>query len=131
VNKTAKIGKTYMAHFVWAMISYGLVLSASVLILKTIPDPDAPWRIPVALAPIVPAIYGLIAFVRFMGGMDELQRSIQLEGIAFGFGGTAILTFGYGFLQGVGFPTLNWTFIFPLMIGLWGIGVAVAGRRYR
>jgi hypothetical protein len=80
---------------------------------------------------MVPAIYGLIAFVRFMGALDELQRSIQLEAIAFGFGGTAVLTFGYGFLQGVGFPTLNWTFIFPLMIGLWGIGVAVAGRRYR
>jgi hypothetical protein len=131
MNTTGKTGKTYIAQFGWAMIAYGLVLLASVLILKSNPDPDALWRIPVALAPLLPAIYGLMAFVRFMGGMDELQRSIQLEAIAFGFGGTAVLTFGYGFLQGVGFPTLNWTFIFPLMIGLWGIGVAVAGRKYR
>jgi hypothetical protein len=131
MNTTSKTGRTYRVQFGWAMIAYGLVLLASVLILKSNPDPDAPWRIPVALAPIVPATFGLIAFVRYMGGMDELQRSIQLEAIAFGFGGTAVLTFGYGFLQGVGFPTLNWTFIFPLMIGLWGIGVAVAGRKYR
>jgi hypothetical protein len=131
MNTTRKTGRTYMAQFGLAMIVYGLVLLASVLVLNSNPDPDAPWRIPLALAPTIPAIYGLMAFVRFMGGMDELQRSIQLEAIAFGFGGTAILTFGYGFLQGVGFPNLNWTFIFPLMIGLWGIGVAVAGRKYR
>jgi hypothetical protein len=126
-----KAGKTYMARFAWAMIAYGLVLAASVLILKSNSDPDAPWRIPVALAPMIPAMFGMMAFVRYMGSMDELQRRIQLEAIAFGFGGTAALTFGYGFLEGVGFPPINWTFIFPLMIGLWGIGVAIAGRRYQ
>ncbi|MGA7732743.1 MAG: hypothetical protein WCD37_15915 [Chloroflexia bacterium] len=126
-----KAGKTYMARFAWAMIAYGLVLTASVLILKSNLDPDAPWRIPVALAPMIPAMFGMMAFVRYMGSMDELQRRIQLEAIAFGFGGTAALTFGYGFLEGVGFPPINWTFIFPLMIGLWGIGVAIAGRRYQ
>jgi hypothetical protein len=126
-----KAGKTYTAQFAWAMIAYGVVLTASVLILKSNPDPDAPWRIPVALAPMIPAMFGLMAFVRYMGSIDELQRRIQLEAIAFGFGGTAALTFGYGFLEGVGFPPINWTFIFPLMIGLWGIGVAIAGRRYQ
>ena len=73
----------------------------------------------------------IMAFVRHLRAMDELQRRIQLEALAIGFGGTAVLTFGYGFLQGVGFPLLNWTFVFPLMIGLWGIGVAIARRRYQ
>ena len=76
MNKT---GKTYMAQFGWAMIAYGLVLSASVLILKSNPDPDAPWRIPVALAPLVPAIYGLITFVRFMGGMTNYNGLSNLR----------------------------------------------------
>jgi hypothetical protein len=63
--------------------------------------------------------------------MNELQQRIQLEALGFSFGATAILTFTYGFLQNVGFSDLNWTWVVPLMIGLWGIGQIVAGRRYR
>ena len=126
-----KAGRTYLARFVGTLTTYVIVLLASVLILRSFPDPGAVWRIPVALLPVVPAIVLIMVFVRQLRGMDELQRSIQLEALAIGFGGTAVLTFGYGFLQGVGFPLLNWTFVFPLMIGLWGIGVAIAGRRYQ
>lgn len=126
-----KAGKTYLVQFVGAMSAYVIVLTASVLTLRSYPDPDAAWRIPVALLPVIPAIVLILVFVRHLRRMDELQRSIQLEALAIGFGGTAVLTFGYGFLQGVGFPLLNWTFVFPLMIGLWGIGVAIAGRRYQ
>ncbi|HET6262075.1 MAG TPA: hypothetical protein VFG99_07530 [Chloroflexia bacterium] len=126
-----KAGRAYLAQFVGAMIAYVIVLTASVLTLRSYPDPDAAWRIPVALLPVVPAILLMMAFVRYMRGIDELQRQIQLEALALGFGGTAVLTFGYGFLQGVGLPLLNWTFVFPLMVGLWGIGVAIAGRRYQ
>ena len=126
-----KVGKLYLVQFAGAMIAYVIVLAASVLVLRSYPDPHAPWRIPVALLPVVPAFLLIMALIRYMRGMDELQRHIQLEAIAFGFAGTAVLTFGYGFLQGVGFPPLNWTFVFPLMIVLWGIGVAIAGRRYR
>jgi hypothetical protein len=126
-----KAGRTYLAQFIGTMTAYVIVLLASVLILRSFPDPEALWRIPVALLPVVPAIALIMAFVRHLRVMDELQRRIQLEALAIGFGGTAVLTFGYGFLQGVGFPLLNWTFVFPLMIGLWGIGVAIAGRRYQ
>ena len=126
-----KAGRVYLMQFVGALIAYGIVLLVSVLILRSYPDPEAIWRIPVALLPVVPAIFLIMAFVRYLRAMDELQRRIQLEALAIGFGGTAVLTFGYGFLQGVGLPLLNWTFVFPLMIGLWGIGVAIAGRRYQ
>jgi hypothetical protein len=63
--------------------------------------------------------------------MDELQRKIQLEAVVFGFCGTALLTFSYGFLENAGFPHLNWIWIFPLMAALWGLGQAIAARRYR
>ena len=126
-----KAGRVYLMQYAGAIIAYVIVLAASVLVLANNPDPGAPWRIPVALLPVVPASLLIMALVRYMRGIDELQRHIQLEAIAFGFGGTGVLTFGYGFLQGVGFPPLNWTFVFPLMIGLWGIGVAIAGRRYQ
>ncbi|HEX9988481.1 MAG TPA: hypothetical protein VGE45_08395 [Chloroflexia bacterium] len=100
----------------------------SILILKA--SADEWWRVPVVLAPVVPAIFGLLAFVRFLGRIDELERRIQFEAIGFGFGGTAVLTFSYGFLENVGFPHLNWVYVFPLMIFLWGIGLAIARRKY-
>jgi hypothetical protein len=85
----------------------------------------------VAVLPIVPIVFVLWAVQRSIARMDELQRSVQLEGVAFACVGTGILTFAYGFLEGVGLPHLSWTLVLPLMFGLWGIGVALAGRRYR
>ena len=93
--------------------------------------PHAPWRVLVALAPVIPMIFGLLAFVRFFSKMDELQRRIQLEAFAFAFGGTAIVSFTYGFLENAGFPALSWIWVFPLMMALWGIGAGIASRRYQ
>ena len=67
----------------------------------------------------------------FPGRMDELGRRIQLEALAFGFGAAGMLTFAYGFLENAGLPKLSYVFVFPLMIALWGIGGAIATRRYQ
>ena len=69
--------------------------------------------------------------MRFFHNMDELQRRIQLEGFAFSFAVTGVVTFSYGCLVNVGFPTISWVYVFPLMIALWGIGTGIATRRYR
>ncbi|MGH2365578.1 MAG: hypothetical protein ACRDGF_05055 [Chloroflexota bacterium] len=63
--------------------------------------------------------------------MDEFQRKLFAESITFAFGGTALLTFSYGFLQNVGFPRVSWFAVWPLRAVLWGIGSLVAYRRYR
>ncbi|MBE3558991.1 MAG: hypothetical protein IMW89_07160 [Ktedonobacteraceae bacterium] len=113
-----------------AMGAYVIVLIVSITLINVSPA-SAWWRIPLALAPVVPAIFAMMAYIRFLQRMDELQRRIQLEALAFGFGGAGVLTFSYGFLENVGFPHLSWLFVFPLMIALWGIGVAIASWRYR
>jgi hypothetical protein len=59
----------------------------------------------VAVSPAVPTIFALLAFLRFLTRMDELQRRIQLEALGFAFGVTAILTFAYGFLENAGCRT--------------------------
>lgn len=63
--------------------------------------------------------------------MDELQRRIQLEGIAFAAGGAAILIFAYGFLESAGLPRLSLIWVFPLIVALWGLGLALASARHR
>jgi len=125
----SKASRTYVIEFGVAMVAYVVVLFTSVWLLNR--DPLSPWRLAIALAPVIPAIFALVAFVRFLGRMDELQRRIQFDAIALSFGATAILTFAYGFLEGVGFPHLSWIWILPLMVMLWGLGAAIASMRYR
>ena len=121
--------KRYTLELGGSMLVYAGVLFSAILLIKG--HPDAWWRFPIAVAPVVPVSFGITAVMRRMRAMDELQQRIQLEALAFSFMVTAVLTMTYGFLQIVGFPSLNWTWVFPLMVGLWGIGQWVAGRRYR
>jgi hypothetical protein len=121
--------RAYVVEFGGAMLLYTVVIVASVTLLKA--QPHAAWRVPVALAPVLPAALGVAAFVRFLARMDDLQRRIQLEALGLAFGATGILTFAYGFLEGVGFPQLSWIWLFPFMVALWGVGAGVASWRYR
>ena len=70
--------------------------------------------------------------VRSIRGLDEMQQRIQLEALAFAFAGTGVLTTMYGFLTNAGLPAIDWgTYVWPLMVLLWAIGVVVGHRRYR
>ena len=106
--------RRYAIEFSAAMIGYGIVLIGSIKLLGLYGE--TAWRYPLALAPILPAAAVLVAFVRFFRSVDELEQRMHLEGLAFAFGASALSTFAYGFLEGVGFPHLNWTFVWPVMI---------------
>ncbi len=122
--------RRYLKEFSLAMAAYIIVLFVSITLINISPH-LAWWRIPLALAPIVPVIFIMIAYMRFISRIDELQRRIQFEALAFGFGSAGILTFSYGFLELVGFPHISWLYVWPLMIALWGIGGAIVSRRYQ
>ncbi|MBV7336826.1 cytochrome P450 [Chloroflexi bacterium TSY] len=111
------------------VIAYPIVLFTSITLLKQYPD--AAWRPIVAVAPVIPILFGLRAFLRALNQMDELQRRIQLNAIAFAAGATGMVTVTYGFLENAGFPQLSWIWIFPMLIALWGISLPIVGRRYR
>ena len=121
--------KTYMLHFGGAMILYAIMLPFAILMLRE--AYNSPWSIPIALLMLVPIGLALRAWVRFFHSMDELQKKIQLEALAFAFGATALISFAYGLLGNAGFPQLSWVWVMPLMIALWGVGGAVAARRYQ
>lgn len=90
------------------------------------------WRIPVALTPILPALFIARSFVRGFSSCDEMQIRIQFESLAFAFVGTALLTLTFGFLQALaGVPIANWVWVWPLMGTLFLIGKLVAKRKYQ
>ena len=120
--------RAYTREFLIAMAAYVVAVLVTV---RLTPDIDPAVRAPFVLIPLIPSAFALRAYVRYVGRMDELGRRIQLEALAIGFGAAGMLTFAYGFLENAGFPQLSYVFVFPLMIFLWGIGGAIAARRYR
>ena len=119
----------YTIEFSAALICYAIVLVGSIKLLGSYGETE--WRYPLALSPMIPALAALIAFIRFFRGVDELEQRMHLEGLAFAFGASALATFAYGFLEGTGFPHLNWTFVWPVMALFWIVGGVLARSRYR
>jgi len=124
-----KMMGAYLREFGAAMLAYTVILPLSIHVVAA--NPQAAWRMPVALAPVVPLVFALWAVIRQVRRMDEWQRQVQLEALVFAFSGAALLTLGYGFLETVGAPQLSYLYVLPVMVALWGIGVGVARYRYR
>ena len=108
---------------------YVALLLLSIYLLQR--NPEAWWRGLAAVLPAIPAALVVLAVVRYVERLDELQRRIHLGALAFAAGVTAILTFTWGLLENAGFPTISMLWVFPLMCALWGVGAAVAAYRYR
>jgi O-antigen/teichoic acid export membrane protein len=120
--------RLYVKELGLAMVAYSLVLVATIMLVDAYPQ--APWRWAAVLAPLVPVAFVVRAVVRSFGRMDELQRRIQIEALAFAFAGGSFLTLTVGFLQIVGLPSLSWLLVWPIFAVLWAIGGAWAQRRY-
>jgi hypothetical protein len=124
--------KRYLREFIYSMIAYVITLSLSLIGLGFLADyPLNTARTITALAPVVPIVFMIFSFLKYLNGIDELQQRIQLQAIGFAAGTTSLLTFSYGFLEGVGFPPISLLWVFPVMILLWGLGLAFISRRYQ
>ena len=117
-------------ELVATLLAYGLVLVGSIELLTHVAV-ARPWRDLLALSPMIPAASVAWVVLRELRRMDELQRRIQLEALGFAFAGTAILTFSYGFLEGLGYPRQSMFMVWPLLAVLWIVGLVLARRRYR
>jgi hypothetical protein len=116
-------------EFGLAILAYLMVLVGSVTVVQA--NPTADWRYFVVVLPVLPAGLVIWMFVRALARLDEMQKRIHLQAFGFSLGATALLSFGYGFLEGAGLPHLNWTYVLPLMAVLWAVGAALFTWRYR
>lgn len=120
----------FIIEFAASMITYLVVLIGSGWILNMW-EVGATWKTIVALMPMVPGSAVAWTIMRHVRSSDELQRRIQLEAFSLAFGGTALATFSYGFLESVGYPKLSMFFVWPLMGALWMVGGLISSRRFR
>ena len=83
------------------------------------------------LAPMIPAAAMCLVIIRTLTDIDEFQRKLQFDALAMAFAGTALLTFSYGFLENIGYPRLSMFAVWPLMAGLWALGLVLGHLRHR
>jgi hypothetical protein len=119
----------YSATMLILLALYAIALVVSLTWLKG--GVEGRWKYAIAVLPVLPALGIPFAVIRYCQAMDELQRRIQLESLAFGFALAAIATFTYGFLQNAGLPDVSWVWVWPVMGTSWIVGHLVARRRYR
>lgn len=116
-------------QFGLAVLAYLMVLVGSVVAVSANPSVD--WRYFVAALPVVPAGIVVWLTVRALSRLDEVRKRMQMQAVGFALASTALITFAYGFLEGVGMPQLNSTWVLPLITALWGLGLGALALKYR
>lgn len=82
-------------------------------------------------APLLPGILFILALGYALSSLDELQRRIQVEAIAIGFGITAIICMMIGLLGLTGTIQPNWLLVPVIMTFSWLIGKLWTRWHYR
>jgi hypothetical protein len=121
----------------WALVAAVVAFVARAL-LQHHRDWDAPLQAVVALAPILPSLLYLRSIARWIGGMDELQRRIQVEACLFATTVTVFVRTSLDLLEGVGVLQstrlrhgLGWEGTFAVIIVFYILGNMIFNRRYR
>ncbi len=120
----------------WLLVA-ALVHAIQSTLFKMQPEWDPTLRVLWMLAPLVPGLLYVRSWVRFIRGLDELQRRIQLEVFLFAALATVVVGAVVSALNEQGVPTawmkngLGLGSSFMLMLVLWTVGWAFAKRRYK
>ncbi len=119
----------------WLLVATVVYLAERALLNRR-PEWTPLVRALVSLAPLLPALLYIRSWVRFIRGLDELQRRVQVEAHLFAAWGTIIAGIvlealnqqgAIGLLpHGLGFGGVM-VILFPL----WLVGVAIANCRYK
>lgn len=77
---TRDLSRRYLREFMPAMLAYVVAVALSVWLLGRA---EETWlRALIALLPVAPIAIGLRATARYIRGLDEMQRRIELEAVA-------------------------------------------------
>jgi hypothetical protein len=89
-------------------------------------------RLALVLVPVTAWVFALLFYYRLIRQLDELQRQIHLEALAFAFTGLAVAIIACEYLRKAGFISLlKPDHVLMMMVILWPLGFAIAWRRYQ
>ncbi len=120
--------RRFVRDLTLAMMAYALTVALAAWGLRVLGP--GPWRVPLAVLPVLPMTVAVVVFLRYLNAIDELQQKIQLNAIGFAASMTVLVTQVVGFLERAGLPRPSWTLVFPLMVLCWSVGLVWFTRRY-
>ncbi|MFK4791120.1 hypothetical protein [Microbacterium sp. ZW T5_56] len=119
-------------RYLWELMIPSALFVVLLVIVPIVIDPPegSPLAIVIALLPLIPTVWMLIAVVRFTRTFDEYMRGFALRACAVGFGAAMITAVAGGIIEGaVGpLPNLVWA-VFVVGMSAWGITLALSSIR--
>ena len=117
--------------FGWALIALIAEVAVERALGRQLPSPRPASRQLVGLLPLIPLLLFMLALVRQVQHLDELQRKICLDSVVIAFIATLILVFVGGGLEQAGVYRPPWDEIGTTMMALWACAYAYASWKYR
>lgn len=121
------VSRRYLMEMPGAMVLYVLVILLTTHLLRN--HPPEPWRVLIALMPLVPIALAFVAVLRFMQHTDEMIRRVHVNALAIAAGLTAFLALTWGCLEMAGLPKLSGWWVFVCVDVVWGTSVFILQRR--
>jgi hypothetical protein len=120
------IKRVMWAMGAWAVCSVGIsqLIKQGVLVAGPLA-----WML--AVLPSVAAVFVLVTYTRFLREGDELQRVIQLQSLAVGFGGTFFAATGYRIFERLGAPAADAGDLVIVMAAFYTLGSFLSWKQYR
>ena len=126
-------GRRYLAALWPALVAYSLTLFASIFLIRRGIE-SVPLRGLVAVLPVLPIGLMMLAALRYLREIDELQRRIETEAIGAASLLVALLYFAGGMLQKAKVLDIDagvaMIWVFPLLCATYGIAKMILTRRY-
>ncbi len=121
--------KRYLREFVPAMALFGLAVFAS---NKLLPNTDSnTLRACYALLPAIPAVLVILAMVRRVRTLDEMERRIELEAVVIASLLVGMASFVAGFLVEAHVMEVSIISVLPTMIAVYALAQTWTAWRYR
>jgi hypothetical protein len=115
----------------WALAVWAVCFVGGSLLIKRELVTPGPVGWLIALLPMVAGLFVLLAYGRFLRQADELQRLIQLQALALGFGGGWLAMTGYRLFERIGAPAAESGDYILVMALCYAVGSLLGWRRYR
>jgi hypothetical protein len=127
-NPTDVAKRQYKIRFWIAMIAYLAVIYP---ITDAVGHTAGPWKIVLALTPLIPIAAIFVFAVQMIRGIDELERQIHIEALAVAAGVTALLSVTYGFLEVAHLPRPSAWFTYAIVMLSWALATPFVSRKYK
>jgi UDP-N-acetylmuramyl pentapeptide phosphotransferase/UDP-N-acetylglucosamine-1-phosphate transferase len=113
------------------LIPLVLYIGAVVIMATYLDTVTSGWKYVIALLPVLPAIFIALGVINAINQLDELERTIMLEGAAFSLLTTTLGLMVFGFLKQVGVEQPTAPFIIIFMMFMWLVGKLRGNRKYK